>query len=79
MADQLSLKRRKHLAICPACAGYMRPQSAVQGQHVGGRHWKDETRHRSFGGREIKQFVCESCGHTDTLQVDDLMGIGEDD
>jgi len=72
-------KPLKRLAICPACTGYMRPIGAVQGQQVGGRHWKDESYTRSFGGKEIKRFICEKCGQEETFQIDDLEFIGEDD
>lgn len=73
------IRSKKRLAICPECAGYMRPQAAIEGERVGGRHWKDETYRRSFGGVELRVFVCEKCGHTETLQVDDLDFIGEDE
>ena len=69
----------KSLEICPLCSGYMRPQSAISGARVGGRHWKDETYHRSFGGTAIKRFVCEKCGHLETIQADVLGPIPEDD
>ena len=69
----------KRLEVCPLCGSYMRPQSAIQGQSVGGRHWKDETYHRSFGGKELRKFLCEKCGHVDTFQVDDLESMREDD
>ncbi len=55
----------------------MRPLSSFKAQ-AKGRHWKDETYHRSFGGVEMRKFVCEQCGHTETYQVDDLAKIKED-
>ncbi len=70
--------RRKHLQICDVCAGYMRPLSAIEGQQVGGRHWKDETHRRSFGGKQLSKFVCEKCGHIETFQIDELDYVGED-
>lgn len=76
MARQEPLKR---LQICSRCGGYMRPLSAIQGQAVGGRHWKDETFHRSFGGKVVSKFTCEKCGHVETHQTDDLGFVGEDD
>ncbi len=72
-------KSLKLLQICTVCGGYMRPQSAVQAQAVGGRHWKDETYRRSFGGSELRKFVCEKCGHIETFQVDEMAYVGEDD
>ena len=66
------------LQICPRCAGYMQPLSPVAGEAR--RHdWKDETFHRSFGGVEVRKFVCEKCHHVATFQIDDLEHIGEDD
>ena len=79
MVEGARSKPLKVLEICPLCAGYMRPQSAVSGDRVGGRHWKDETYHRSFGGTEIKRFVCEKCGHLETFQADTVGTIEEDD
>ena len=77
MTKELEAKRQKHLQICPKCGGYMRPHSAIMGD-AKRRDWKDETLHRSFGGVELRQFVCEKCHHTATFQVDDLGTIGED-
>ena len=71
-------KTLKHLEICPKCAGYMRPQAHIE-QGAASRDWKDETFHRSFGGVEVRKFVCEKCHHVEIFQVDDLAGIGEDD
>ena len=79
MAERVRQKPIKRLEICPVCTGYMNPQSAIEGQKVGGRHWKDETYHRSFGGKELRKFVCEKCGHIETYQVDNLDFIGEDE
>lgn len=79
MATRVRDKPLKHLQVCPKCAGFMTLLSAIEGQHVGGRHWKDETYHRAFGGKELREFACEKCGHTETFQVDDLGFITEDD
>jgi hypothetical protein len=70
--------KKKVLQICAACGGYMRPQSAIEGKAVGGRHYKDETYRRSFGGVSLLKFVCEKCGLVDTFQVDPLDYIQED-
>lgn len=67
----------KRLAICPKCAGYMQQLSAFTGD-AASRNWKDETFHRSFGGVELRKFVCEKCHHVETLQVDNLTDVGED-
>jgi len=79
VADEGRLKPIRRLELCPVCSGYMRAHSAIEGQQVGGRHWKDETYHRAFGGKELKEFVCEKCGHSETYQVDDLGFITEDE
>lgn len=71
-------KPLKRLQVCVKCGGYMSPQSAYSGD-ASTRAWSDETYHRSFGGIEMKMFVCEKCGHAEKYQVDDLAGIGEDD
>jgi hypothetical protein len=71
-------KPLKHLQICPKCAGYMQPLSAFKGD-AQNRDWKNETFHRSFGGVEVRAFVCEKCHQVETFQIDDLMHIGEDD
>ena len=55
----------------------MQPQSSFDGKQ-GKRNWKDETFHRSFGGVELRKFVCEKCGTMEVYQVDDLGSIGED-
>ncbi|EFK94964.1 hypothetical protein LDC_3031 [sediment metagenome] len=55
----------------------MKPVSPVRGGYQR-RDWKDETFQRSFGGVEIKKFVCEKCHHVDVLQIDDLKSIKED-
>ncbi|MEK7704328.1 MAG: hypothetical protein AAB426_05165 [Myxococcota bacterium] len=68
----------KRLQICPKCAGYMQPLSSFP-SGAGKRDWKDETFHRSFGGVELRKFVCEKCHHVATFQVDDLADLGEDD
>jgi hypothetical protein len=68
----------KHLEVCPKCSGYMRPISPFKGD-AKRRDWKDETFHRSFGGVELKKFVCEKCHHVEVYQIDDLAGIKEDD
>lgn len=78
MARRLRKTPLKQLAVCPACASYMKPHSAIEAQAVGGRHWKDETFHRSFGGNEIREFVCEKCGHSETYQIDNLGYIEPD-
>lgn len=78
MATEGLPKPIKRLQICPKCAGYMQPLSAFQGG-AKSRDWKDETFHRSFGGVELRKFICEKCHHVQTFQVDDLEGIGEDD
>ena len=52
-------------------------QGTVSG-NAGNRHWQDETFHRSFGGLEVRKFVCEKCGHAEVFQVDDLIDIKED-
>ena len=70
-------KPQKHLQICPKCSGYMQPQSAIENQSQR-RNWKNDTFHRSFGGVELRKFVCEKCGHIEVYQVDDLAGITED-
>jgi len=70
-------KPQKHLQICPKCAGYMQPQSAIENQ-TQRRNWKNDTYHRAFGGVELRKFVCEKCGHIEVYQVDDLAGIEED-
>ncbi len=67
----------KQLQICPKCAGYMRELSHFASD-AKTRNWKDETFHRSFGGVEMRKFVCEKCHHTAVFQVDDLGHIGED-
>ncbi|OGQ79522.1 MAG: hypothetical protein A2289_05660 [Deltaproteobacteria bacterium RIFOXYA12_FULL_58_15] len=71
-------KNLKHLEICPKCASYMRSQAHIE-QGATSRDWKDETFHRSFGGVEVRKFVCEKCHHVEIYQIDDLVGIGEDD
>ena len=68
----------KHLQICPKCAGYMWPISPFKGD-AKRRDWKDETFHRSFGGVELRKFVCEKCHHVEVFQIDDLGGITEDE
>ena len=78
MSERVRQKPIKRLEICPLCSGYMNPVAAIQGEKVGGRHWKDETYRRSFGGQELRRFVCERCHHEETVQVDDLMYVGED-
>lgn len=72
------IKPRKRLEICPNCAGYMRPEAAFETGALQ-RDWKSEALHRSFGGVELRKFVCESCHHVDTFQVDDLADLSEDD
>ncbi|MEZ4272948.1 MAG: hypothetical protein R3C68_16400 [Myxococcota bacterium] len=69
----------KRLEICPLCAGYMQPVAAIGGAQVGSRNWRDDTYHRSFGGNELRKFVCEKCHHEEIYQVDDLANIDEDD
>jgi len=71
-------KKIKHLEVCPKCAGYMRPISPFNDE-PGRRDWKDETFHRSFGGVEVRKFVCEKCHHVEVFQIEDLAGIEEDD
>ena len=77
MNKETARRARKHLQICPRCGGYMRPYSAIAGD-AKRRDWKDETLHRSFGGVELRQFVCEKCHQRATFQIDDLGHIGED-
>ena len=67
----------KHLQVCPKCGGYMQPLSAVNSA-AGGRDWKHETFHRSFGGVDVRKFVCEKCHLVETFQIDDLGHIKED-
>ncbi|MEM6532789.1 MAG: hypothetical protein AAF654_09195 [Myxococcota bacterium] len=71
-------KPLKRLQVCVKCGGYMSAQSAYSGDAVN-RNWSDETYRRSFGGVEMKMFICEKCGHAEKYQVDDLAGIDEDD
>ncbi len=71
-------KPLKRLQVCTRCGGYMNPMSAVSGDQAS-RNWLDETYQRSFGGVEMKMFVCEKCGRSEKFQVDDLAGIGEDE
>ncbi len=78
MSERPARPKKKHLQVCSICGGYMQ-QSSTFGAQAGKRHWKDETYHRSFGGKELRKFVCEKCGHTETFQVDDLGNVGEDD
>lgn len=78
MNEQKRDKPIKRLQVCPKCAGYMELLSAIKGDATT-RDWKDETFHRSFGGVELRKFVCEKCHHVDTFQVDNLGHIGEDD
>jgi hypothetical protein len=78
VSDEQRDKPLKRLEVCPACAGYMQPLSAFKGDFQQ-RNWKDETFHRSFGGVEVRKFVCEKCHRVETFQIDDLMHIGEDD
>ena len=70
-------KPQKHLQVCPKCAAYMQPQSAIETTSTR-RNWKDETYHRAFGGVELRKFICEKCGHFEVYQVDDLGSIKED-
>lgn len=78
MTDTSSQKAKKHLQICPKCAGYMRPISPFRGD-AKRRDWKDETFHRSFGGVDMRKFVCEKCHHVEVFQIDDLGDIGSDE
>jgi hypothetical protein len=71
-------KPMKRLEVCPKCGAYMRPISPFKGD-ARRRDWKDETFRRSFGGVELKKFVCEKCHHVEVFQVDDLAGISEDE
>jgi len=70
-------KKKKHLQICSLCGSYMSLQGSVSNS-AGGRHWQDDTFHRSFGGLEVRKFICEKCGHREVFQVDDLVDIEED-
>ena len=56
----------------------MRPISPFKSD-AGRRDWKDETFRRSFGGVDLRKFVCEKCHHVEVFQVDDLKGITEDE
>lgn len=68
---------KKRLEICPKCGGYMVPESTVKNETK--RHWKDETKTRSFGGVALLRFVCESCHHEEIYQVDQFAHLVEDD
>jgi hypothetical protein len=68
----------RRLQVCPRCAGYMQPLSPF-GAAAGTRNWKDETYRRSFGGVEVRKFVCEKCHHVETFQIDDLGHLTEDE
>lgn len=68
----------RSLQICPRCGAYMAPASDVQGA-ARGRHWKHESKHRSFGGVKVQVFACERCGHTQTFQVDVVGAVAEDE
>jgi ribosomal protein S27AE len=78
VSDDKPNKPLKRLEVCPKCGGYMRSLSAFQGEPRS-HGWHHEASHRSFGGVELKKFVCEKCHHTATFQIDDLTEIGEDD
>jgi hypothetical protein len=69
---------QKHLEICPKCGGYMRPRTEVQGA-AARDNWKHDGKHRSFGGMKIQVFVCERCHHTQTVQVDIVGDVDEDE
>jgi hypothetical protein len=70
-------KPLKHLQVCPKCAGYMEPVSPYKGGKSS-HDWKDESFHRSFGGVELRKFVCEKCHHVETFQIDAVGDVGED-
>jgi hypothetical protein len=67
----------KQLQVCPKCAGYMRPLAHFQSD-AKSRNWKDDTHRRSFGGVDVRKFVCEKCHHVEVFQIDELLGIAED-
>ncbi len=70
-------KQVKVLQICPKCAGYMQPVSPFKDE-AKRRDWKHETHHRSFGGVEVKKFVCEKCHHVEVFQIDRVGDLGTD-
>jgi hypothetical protein len=78
MTERSATRPKKHLQVCSNCGGYMQLVTTF-GTEAGKRSWKDDTFHRSFGGKELRKFVCEKCGQSETFQVDDLEGVGEDD
>ena len=57
----------------------MRPQNKFRGEGVVDGHWRGDSMHRSFGGKELVTFECEACHHTETIQVDDFANIREDE
>jgi hypothetical protein len=77
MTDSRRDRPIKQLRVCPKCGAYMRP-AAHFASDAKSRNWKDETYRRSFGGVEMRKFVCEKCHFVEVFQVDDLLGIGED-
>ena len=40
--------------------------------------WKNESKHRSFGGVRLERFVCESCQHVELFQVDRFAHLKEE-
>ena len=68
----------KHLQICPVCGAYMRPATSASGSPHLPRS-VELTHTPTFGGVEMRTYICEKCHHRERFQVDMAAHIREDD
>lgn len=62
-------KTVKAVRVCPKCQGFMVPKGEFRTASER-RDFTSDHQLRSFGGIELKTFICEKCHYSSQFQVD---------
>lgn len=70
-------KQVKAVKVCPKCQGFMvmRSEFRTEGEK---RSFAADHQVRSFGGIEIRTFICDRCHYSGQFQVDPFPKEAED-